>query len=204
MTVLVGLVLASPWILNFAFGWFAVSEVEAAVGALRDTPVRAGLLVVALLAVDSVLAIPSLVTVAIAGHLLGPFWGAACGLTGLVSAGAICFYGARFLGIERFVAAETMKRVRAEIGAIGPGPLLLARTVPVLPEALSAMAGIAGMRGRTYLTWYALGQAPYAIVGAWAGSVSTVRDPWPAVTALCVMLGLGAIGLRIRRRRRAG
>ncbi len=202
LTVTFGLVLASPWLLNWAFGWFSVADVERATKSLADKPWHAAACIIGLLAIDSVLAVPSLVTVAIGGHLLGAFWGAVCGLLGLVSAGAICFFGARHMGIQRFLTEDGLMRVRADVGAVGPGPLLFARAVPVLPEALSAMAGVAGMRARTYFLYFTLGQAPFAIVGAWAGSKSTPRHPWPAVTALVVLLGIGAIGLHAYRRRR--
>ncbi len=193
---------ASALALNFAFGWFAPDDVRASLAGWQARPVRAGAIMVGLLAVDSVLAVPTLATLVVGGHLLGPFWGALCGWIGMNAAGAICYYGARF-GARMFASDEALESVRRDVGAAGPVPLLFARAVPVLPETLSAMAGLGGLPARRFFLYFGLGNIPFAVVGAWSGSVSSWGNPWPALIASVGLTGLAALGLRWFRRRRA-
>jgi len=190
----------SAILLNLAFGWFSLEDVRAFLAALRARPVEAGLLMIGLLAVDSVLAVPTLGTLVVGGNLLGPFWGAACGWVGMTSAGAICYAGGRF-GAPLFVAEAVRARARADVDRIGPVPLLFARAIPVLPETLSAMAGFGGLDARHFLLYFGLGNLPFALVGAWSGSVSTLGNPWPALFAAVGMTALAAVGLRAVRAR---
>jgi uncharacterized membrane protein YdjX (TVP38/TMEM64 family) len=130
------------------------------------------------LAVDSVLAVPTITTVVVAGYLLGPFWGALGSFVGMMLAGSICYWGGRWFGAGRWVKREDTADVE-----VGPVALLVARSAPMLPEVLSALAGSARMRADRYYLYFGLGNLPFAVLVAYAGSVSSLEHPWPAIAA---------------------
>jgi len=180
--------------LNWGFGWFEADDVRRLLDSASAHPWRVGLFVIVLLAFDSVLSVPTMGTAAVAGHLLGPWWGGLCASIGVLAAGSICF-GVASLFRRRAV----LEKVRREVREVGPRPLLLARAIPMLPEVLSAMAGATGMRYRRYLFWFALGNIPFLTAASFAGSVSGVDRPWPALATaigLPVLAGLAYVVAR--------
>jgi uncharacterized membrane protein YdjX (TVP38/TMEM64 family) len=169
---------------------------------MRERPVLVASMVVVLLCVDSLLAIPTAMTVLVAGYVLGPWLGALAASAGLLSCGSVCFWGARRFGASRFADAATLARVEHSVGKVGPFPLIVCRSLPILPEALSVLAGFGAMRASRYYLYFALGSLPFAFVMAYAGSISSFDRPWPAlVTALGVPL-FGIAMLLARRARR--
>lgn len=194
----------STFLLNLSLGWFGAESVEGWLRALSGRPVLVFAAVVGALAIDSVLSVPTMATIVVAGHLLGPGAGGVAATLGTASAGAICYWGARVAGSSRFADAGAVERVREAVGDVGPAPLLLARALPMMPEVLSALAGVGRMPAARYHAWFTLGNLPAAFVGAWAGSVSTLADPWPALAAAAgVPAGSGLLLVALRRRRRA-
>lgn len=170
----------------------------------RRRPALVFVTIVVVLATDSVLAIPTVATVLAAGYLLGPLWGALSALLGVMSAGLICYAGGRLAGSTRWVKAHVLGDIRRSVGEVGPIPLLLARTAPMLPEVLSTMAGASGMPARKYCLYFALANLPFALAVAYAGSISTVEQPWPAVVVAAALPAvLGSVALWRRRRRSA-
>lgn len=193
---------ASTFILNLAFGWLAPSDIQAWLQAAAGRPglVFAG--VVGVLGIDSVLAVPTMTTIIAGGYLLGPVLGSAAALLGLLLAGSICYWGARLAGATRMVSPEAIAHVRRTVGSVGPGPLLLARALPILPEVLSALAGAGGMPAHRYYLFSALGNLPFAVLGAVAGSRSSLQAPWPALAVGLGLPALAALTLLLSRRRR--
>lgn len=188
--LLLALAFASTFTLNLAFGWFAPPDIQAWLQAAAERPALVFAGVVGVLAIDSVLAVPTMTTIIVGGHLLGPVLGSAAAMVGLLLAGSICYWGARWVGATRLVSPEAIAQVQRTVGSVGPGPLLLARALPILPEVLSALAGAGRMPARQYYLWFALGNVPASVLGAVAGSESTLDAPWPA---LVVGIGLPAV-----------
>jgi len=178
LALVLALGFAAVTALNLVWGWFDADDVRRVLESASDRPVLVGTLVVGVLAVDSLLSVPTMGTAALAGYLLGAWWGAACSSIGVMFAGSICYFGARLFGGGR--AGE---QVRAEVGGVGATPLLFSRALPMLPEILSAIAGVARMPYRRYAFWFALGNVPWVVLAAFAGSRSGVDRPWPAITA---------------------
>jgi uncharacterized membrane protein YdjX (TVP38/TMEM64 family) len=170
--------------------------------ATKETPVVVFCAVIAVLAVDAVLAVPTNATIVVAGHLLGPLWGGLGSFIGVMLAGSICYWGGRLVGPGRWVKAHAIDELRRSVGTIGPTPLLLGRASPMLPELLSALAGMGRMSARQYYLYFALGNLPFALLVAYAGSVSTVERPWPAIAAGIVLPALLAVVAVLRRRAR--
>ncbi len=181
---------------NYTFGWITVDNVRALLASLQASPRAAlwiALLVIAVLAVDSVLAVPTTATAILAGYFLGMLTGGAATSLGLMIAGSICFFGSRYGGDRLFrmiVPDDENERLRDWFEASGGLALIICRALPMLPEVLSCLAGISGMRTAKYYLLFAAGNIPFAFLAAYAGSISSLEQPWPA---LAVGVGLPAL-----------
>lgn len=185
---------------------FDAGDVRRLLEASRQRPVLVFALVIAVLAVDSVLTVPTITTVLAAGYLLGPWWGALASFSGVMSAGSICYWGGRAWGAARWLKGQAVDVTADEREReVGAAALLVARAAPMLPEVLSALAGSRRMPAERYYLYFALGNLPFAVLLSYAGSVSTLERPWPAVAAALVVPAAGAAFMLWRRlsRRRA-
>jgi uncharacterized membrane protein YdjX (TVP38/TMEM64 family) len=181
---------------------FQASDVRRLLEASRERPELVFALAVGVLAVDSVLAVPTITTVLAAGYLLGPWWGALASFSGMMSAGSLCYWGGRAWGASRWLKGRAIGEVAGE-RAVGAAALLVARAAPMMPEVLSAMAGSRRMPAQRYYLYFGLGNLPFAALLAYAGSVSTVERPWPAVAAALLVPAAGAAFMTWRRFARA-
>lgn len=130
--------------------------------------------VVALLAVDVALPVPSSLVSAAAGLALG-FWLATAAIWTGMTAGCVIGYlfGSRTAAAAaRFVGPAGMTRARGAWTRFGDYAIVLCRPVPVLAEASVVFAGIVGRPFRPFLAIAAgsnLGVAMgYAAIGAFA------------------------------------
>ncbi len=202
-------VFSTSFALNLVFGWITAESVNATLSALRSSPnatVWLAAVVVAVLAVDSVLAVPTITTIILAGYFLGPVAGGFAASGGVMFAGAICFFGSR-LGGERFfhaiVSPEEGARLKAWFASAGGLALLLSRSLPMLPEVLSCIAGMSGMRAVSFFALFAAGNIPFVFLAAWAGSESSFEKPWPALLVGMGMPALAWLGWYLYKRLRA-
>ncbi|WP_181919362.1 TVP38/TMEM64 family protein [Alkalilimnicola ehrlichii] len=185
--------------INVSIGFLSPDHVRATLDALMQSPVLLGLAIFLVLAVDSLLAVPTITTIVLAGYLLGPFWGGLVASLGVLTAGSICYWGARCFGETRFVPARHRARVIETVGSVGPAPLMLSRISPLLPEVLSALAGTGRMSAKRYYLYFAIGNVPFSFLAAWAGSISSLERPWPALAVGVGLPTLGATYLIYRR-----
>ncbi|MCR9145045.1 MAG: VTT domain-containing protein [bacterium] len=193
--ILVG-VFSTSFLLNSIYGWITPESVSASLEALRSSPnatLWLACIVIGVLAIDSVLAVPTITTIILSGYFLGPIAGGLAASAGVLLAGMICFFGSRFGGDRFFnaiVSPDEGARLKAWFESAGGLALLLSRSLPMLPEVLSCIAGMSGMRTASYLMLFAFGNIPFAFLAAWAGSRSSFEKPWPA---LLVGIGLPAL-----------
>ncbi len=65
--------------------------------------------------------------------------------------------------------------------------ILLARAVPMFPEVTSCMAGMLRMSLGKFLLALSLSSGPYVLIAAYAGSISSLQNPEPAIiTAISI------------------
>jgi uncharacterized membrane protein YdjX (TVP38/TMEM64 family) len=178
---------------------FDAEHVRRLLEASREQPALVFALVVGVLAVDSVLAVPTITTVLVAGYLLGPWWGALASFSGMMSAGSICYWGGRAWGTARWLKGHAVDEVTGGEREVGPAALLVARAAPMLPEVLSALAGSRRVPAERYYLYFGLGNLPFAVLLSYAGNVSTLERPWPAVAAALVVPAAGAAFMLWRR-----
>ncbi|QTD56758.1 TVP38/TMEM64 family protein [Parasphingorhabdus cellanae] len=172
------------------FGILTVDRVRGVLEAAQQVdPVYIFGAIVILLLLDILLSVPTLATTLLAGFFLGFPIGAAAVFTGLTFAMLTGYtlsrkYGHRAISI--LIKDETERALMAEAFArSGPAMIMLARAAPMVPEVTACMAGVTRMPLPRYLIFYALGTIPYVGIAAYAGSVSSLDNPQPAIfTAL--------------------
>jgi uncharacterized membrane protein YdjX (TVP38/TMEM64 family) len=178
-------------------GWFAESRPWAWAAAIG------------LLAADLVLPIPATGVFAALGSAYGVALGAAIGTAGSCAAGMAGYGLARLAGRRagRWLADEDeLDRFRGLFDRWGPWAVLISRALPILPEVMAVLAGLAGMRLRRFLPALLLGTAATALLYAWVGDASRETPWWGVLAATAVPLVVWPVFVRLalRGRRAAG
>lgn len=162
-------------------------------------------LVVGLMLLDLLVAIPTMTTILLSGYFLGAWLGGAAAVLGLLAMGSTGYLLGRRLG--RPVLARLFKneaRLEEIERAFGHNDLLVlfaCQALPILPELSCCLAGIVRTPLRRFYFGYAVGVVPFAFIVAWAGSVSTVANPKPAIlTTIAVSVSLLAVWTLLKRR----
>jgi len=143
-----------------------------------------GAIIIALLVVDLFIAVPTLSLTILSGFFVGVELGALYSTIGMVGAGSLGYALSKYKG-EYFVrklckSDEEVVDMKLLFSNHGPMALSLCRAAPMLPEISSCLAGITKMPFKKFLLFYLIGTIPYAIIAAFAGSVSTIDNPNPA------------------------
>lgn len=149
--------------------------------------------VILLLFVDLFVAVPTLTITILAGFFLGFPAGAAAAFTGM-SAAAFVGYGISRIWGERPIAflvrdADDRQDMARTFQRNGPVMIVLSRAVPILPEVTACMAGATKMNFGRYFLLFALSTIPYVLIAAYAGSISSVESPQPAIFAVLFLYG---------------
>ncbi len=158
------------------------------------SPVYVGSLVIILLVADLFIAVPTLTVTILAGYFLGHLYGAISALTGLILAGICGYVLSRYYGntLFKLVIKDESKRHEA-IAAFrehGFAMIVLSRAVPMLPEITSCLSGITNMPFKRYLMALFISSVPYVLIVSYAGSISSIDNPTPAILATMGFLGL--------------
>lgn len=127
---------------------------------------------VGLLSVDLLLPIPGTVVMAALGYVYGPFVGGLVAGLGSVLAGSIGYLLCRYAGrgaATWLVGEEELERGEWLFASVGGWLVVLSRWLPVFPEVIACMAGLARMpMGRFHLA-LACGSLPLGFVFAAIG-----------------------------------
>ena len=152
---------------------------------------------IVLLIADIVLPVPSTVVMSALGWMYGWWLGGLICVAGSMLSGIIAYAACRWLGrgAARWIAGDDGLRRGEEIFEQRGGWLVaLSRWMPVLPEAVACLAGLANMRWRVFLPALACGSVPMGFAFAAIGHVGQSEPGW-AVALSCivpVLLWLGA------------
>lgn len=191
---ILALCFASTFLILNATGVLTVDRVTTWLESAQQTsPILIGVFVVLLLFADLFVAMPTLTIMILSGFFLGPLLGSAFSILGLSLAGMFG-YGLSFRYGDRL--AKLLIRDENELGQavlsfrkFGIGTILLSRAVPILPEVSACMAGLTRMPKIKFAITWAISTIPYAAIAAYAGSISTLTDPKPAiVTAIALTM----------------
>jgi uncharacterized membrane protein YdjX (TVP38/TMEM64 family) len=206
VAVIMALIFASTFVLMKSTGLVTEEGVTAFLGRAHDIhPGWLALIVIALLLLDLFIAVPTMTTILLAGYFMGPVLG------GLASAAGLMLLGTTGYGMGRRFGRPVLSRLfkdDARLAGIEAAfarndllVLFVCQALPILPELSCVLAGIARTRLLRFLFGYAVGVVPFAFIVAYAGSISTLSNPGPAIyTAIGVsVLLLGAWTLLRRR-----
>ncbi|MFT7561656.1 MAG: putative membrane protein YdjX (TVP38/TMEM64 family) [Flavobacteriales bacterium] len=153
--------------------------------AQSSSPVWVAGFVIALLFADLFIAVPTLTVIILSGFFLGHALGAISAIIGLFLAGVSGYGLSRRYGdlLVNFLIKEEHRRLEAQetFGRHGVAIILLSRIIPILPEVSACMAGMTRMPLLKFLLVWLGNVVPYAIIASYAGSISTLENPQPAI-----------------------
>ena len=153
-----------------------------------------------LLASDILLPIPATLVMTALGMLYGPVAGGLIGAAGSFLGGIVAFLACAKWGrlaARRLVRDDELARGEALFERWGAWIIVLSRWLPIIPEAVSCMAGIVSMPRRLFIGALACGVAPPAFTFALVGHLGVDR---PALTFLLSALLPAAFWLIVHRR----
>ncbi|HUK34747.1 MAG TPA: VTT domain-containing protein [Vicinamibacterales bacterium] len=151
--------------------------------------------VVALLAADLFLPIPSSIVMVLSGAAFGVIWGALLALVGSVGGEWLGFELVRYYGRRastRIVGDDEIDRLSRVFAQHGAAAVAVTRALPVVMETMSVVAGLSTMQRRTFLLASLIGTGPIVFVYAWAGAVS--RQTGNALPAAIMLIAVAAFG----------
>ncbi len=184
----------STFVIARLTGILTASQIEAwLTAAMALSPLTVGMIVAGLLFADLFIAVPTLTLCILAGYFIGFPAGAAAALSGTMMAGITGHtlsrkYGHRLITL---ITKDESKIQEAKSSFQNHGFLmvLIARAAPIVPEVTACLAGMTGMPFPRFLLAWSLSTIPYCLVATYAGSVSTLENPKPAIMAAIGMSG---------------
>ncbi|NBB94986.1 MAG: hypothetical protein GVY16_04520 [Planctomycetes bacterium] len=206
--LIIALILAAAFLLTFAVWGDPMEAAFAGEGFavdLADRPAVGWLMGLGLLVADLVLPVPATGVISALGTVYG-FWlgwlisATGSTLAGLVGYGLVRFGGDRFA--SRLARREELKDLRHCFNRYGGVAIIASRALPVLPEVMAVLAGLARMRFRLFLAAILTGTIPAAGLFAWWGSTAGKNAPGISfVVAVVVPLGMWILLLPLLRHR---
>lgn len=193
--LILGSIFALTFVLGRILGILTVENVKQWLElAASVDPLWLACTIVFLLFLDLFVAVPTLTITILAGFFLGFPTGAAAAFIGM-SAAAFTGYGISRLWGERPISLLVRNPAdRQEMSETflrdGPMMILLSRAAPIVPEVTACMAGATKMSLGVYFIFFSLSTIPYVLIASYAGSVSSVESPQPAIYAILFLYGI--------------
>ena len=185
-------IFGSTFVVGRLLGVLTVENVRSWLAMANEIePVYVIMTVILLLFTDLFVAVPTLTITLLSGYFLGFPVGAATAFVGM-SAAALTGYALSWRwgekGIDLLIKDHQQKaELNLEFSRSGPVMIALSRAAPMIPEITACMAGATRMALWRYVLFFTISTLPYALIAAYAGSVSTIEDPKPAILA-CLFL----------------
>ena len=194
--LIIATIFATTFLLIKFTGVLNIEQIENWLTQAKElSPIYVAAIVALLLFSDLFIAIPTLTVTIMSGYFLGHFYGASAALTGVLLAG-ICgyalshYYGDSILGFliknktERLDATRTFQKH-------GFVMIILSRAMPILPETTACLSGMTRLPFLKFLIAWLISSVPYILIATYAGSVSTLQNPKPAIfTAIGISIFL--------------
>lgn len=195
LILLIATFFASTFLLIKLTGILTIEQIKDwLIIAKEFSPLYVGGIVTLLLFADLFIAIPTLTITILAGYFLGFGYGVLASLLGMILAGITGYYISRFYGdsIFGFLIKEENQRIKAinTFQKHGFVMILLSRVMPILPETTACLSGMTRMNFSTFLAAWLMSSVPYSLIASYAGSISTIDNPKPAILAA---IGISAL-----------
>lgn len=199
--LLIAAALAVPVVPLLFVGAAYESRVEDWLQSDLSSPVRFWL-IVALLAGDILLPVPSSAVSTYGGGILGTWWATAASWVGMTLGALGGFalarlFGDRFAG--RFASRDDLDRMAALSARFGPLALVLTRALPILAEACVLLMGATRLAWWRFLIPVTLANLAVSVTYAAFGEYFAGRNALPAAVVASALLPLAA-ALFARRR----
>ncbi|MHC4943007.1 MAG: TVP38/TMEM64 family protein [Planctomycetota bacterium] len=203
--VFIGLALffAIPFIL-FGDHFDAWLEGEGALEWLRTFEAWAWAMAVALLVADLILPVPATAVMAGLGILYGPVVGGLIGAIGSVLSGVTAYAACRAMGRGAALALageKDLARAEGFFARSGGWAVVFSRWMPLMPEVIACMAGLARMPAGSFLAALCCGSPPMAFTFALIGHTGA-DNPLLALgaSAIIPLLLWAVVRLRVRKK----
>lgn len=148
---------------------------------------------IGLIVSDLVLPVPSTAVIAALGMIYGPWLGGFLGGIGSLAAGLIAYGGCRLLGKRVFdvlVGATNLAKLNRFFERFGLAAIALSRWMPILPEALACLAGMARMRFAPFLAALACGSFAMGFAFAFLGAAYLERPALGLIISALIPLAI--------------
>ncbi|WP_194435737.1 TVP38/TMEM64 family protein [Vibrio fluminensis] len=196
---IMALCFASTFILANAMGWLTLDQIEVWLTEANTLSIgTVALVVVFLLFLDLFIAVPTLSIMMLGGYFAGVYIGGLAAFTGTLLAGAGGYILSDLFGekIVNIVVKDVQQRkeLREKFNRHGVLMILLSRAMPILPEVTACMSGISRMSFIKFMLAWCTVNLPYSFIAAYAGSISSLENPTPAIItaiSLTVFFWLG-------------
>jgi len=144
-----------------------------------------GFMIVLFLFIDLFIAVPTMTIIILAGYFIGFELAVFYTFLGLLSASLTGYFLSRKYGLKILNKLSSNEEQKIEMTELfnkhGVLVLVLSRAVPMLPEISACLAGTCNMSLKRFLLAWSLGTIPYLCVIAYAGSISNLDNPMPAI-----------------------
>ena len=163
---------ATTFLLFKFTGILSVEQIKGwLVQAQELSPIYVGGIVTLLLFLDLFIAIPTLTTTILAGYFISRYYGGS---------------------VLNLLVREEVKRneVINTFQKHGFVMILLSRAMPILPEIVACLSGMTRMKFNTFVVAWLVSSVPYALIASYAGSISSIDNPKPAILAA---IGISAL-----------
>ena len=157
---------------------------------------------VGLLVADIALPIPSTIVMSALGATYGFWVGGLLSILGSMLAGLTAYGLARWAGRPAaiWIAGEDSLVRTEELFARGGAWLVLtSRWLPILPEAVACLAGLARMPFRTFFWALMVGSVPLGLTFAWVGTLTEDREGLALALSAGLPIGAWLLSKRWRR-----
>ncbi len=157
---------------------------------------------VGLLVADIALPIPSTIVMSALGATYGFWVGGLLSILGSMLAGLTAYGLARWAGRPAaiWIAGEDSLVRTEELFARGGAWLVLtSRWLPILPEAVACLAGLARMPFRTFFWALMVGSIPLGLTFAWVGTLAEDREGLALALSAGLPIGAWLLSQRWRR-----
>ena len=189
---IIGALFALTFLLLKTTGVLSVEQIKMWLLQAKElSPIYVSVIVVLLLFSDLFVAIPTMTVITLSGYFLGFQYGAIASIIGLSLAGISGYWLSHILGewiLDFILRKEKAKQEAKEIfRKHGVVMILLSRAIPILPEVTACLAGMTQMKFSKFLLVWSLSTIPYVLILTYAGSVSSIENPKPAIYTAIVI-----------------
>ncbi len=187
---------AATFLLIKFTGILTVEQIEGwLIQAKELSPIYVGALIALLLFADLFIAVPTLTITILSGFFLGHTYGAISALIGVTLAGVCGYVLSRYYGntILNLLIKDEIERNNAVTTFQNHGfiMILLSRAMPILPEVTACLSGMTQMTFYKFIIAWFISSVPYILIASYAGSISTIENPKPAIfTSIGILLFL--------------